>query len=177
MDIVFNQRFFVAGFIVLSVGWSYCFFVYGYIIRQKNYYYLVVMVLAEPKRKKGRPKKKIEIPEYNSNSELRDILIAWNLELVVNLKNECLKTGNIRKPQIKKAKLKEFEVTLQAIKLLNSILKDKSIDDLESKYDLLKDIMLGNTVYSDSDNKIFEMTPQLRAEVEEFENSLNSIKE
>ena len=65
----------------------------------------------------------------------------------------------------------------EAIKLLNSILKDKSIDELESKYDLLKDIMLGNNVYSDIDTQIFEMTPQLRAEVEEFENSLNSIKE
>ena len=135
------------------------------------------MVLAEHKRKKGRPKKKIEIPEYNSNSELRDILITWNLELVVNLKNECLKKGNIRKPQIKKAKLKEYEVTLQAIKLLNSILKDKSIDDLESKYDLLKDIMMGNNVYTHSDNAIFEMTPQLEKEINDFENSLNSIKE
>ena len=88
-----------------------------------------------------------------------------------------MKKGNIRKPQIKKAKLKEFEVTLQAIRLLNGILKDKAIDDLEDKYDLLKDILEGNNLYYDSDSEIFEMTPELEKEINDFENSLNAIKD
>ncbi len=136
-----------------------------------------MIVLVDYKRKKGRPKKKLEIPKYKNNAELRDILIGWNLELVVTLKNECMKKGNIRKPQIKKAKLKEFEVTLQAIRLLNGILKDKAIDDLEDKYDLLKDILEGNNLYYDSDSEIFEMTPELEKEINDFENSLNAIKD
>lgn len=140
-------------------------------------YKMVVNVLTGTKRKRGRPKNKIRIPEYKSNSELRDILILWNLELATNLKIEAMKKGNVRKPQIKKVKLKEFEVALQSIKLLNTILKDKSIDELERKYDLLQDILMGNNVYTDSDNQIFEMTPELEKEINDFESSLNSIKE
>lgn len=101
-------------------------------------------------------RKNIKIPEYNTTSELRDILIKWTLELVVNLKAECLKKGNIRKPQIKKAKLKEYEVTLQGIRQLNSIIKDKAIDELQDQYLLLRDIIRED--HLEKNSEIFELS-------------------
>lgn len=129
------------------------------------------------KKKRGRPKKTVEIPVFNNNSELRDYLIQLGLEITVNLKTEALKKGNVRKPQITKAKLMEYKTTLESIKILNSLIKDKAIDDLENKFRLLEqsvfEIRTGNT----SDSEIFELSDELKKEIEDFENGLKVANE
>ena len=71
----------------------------------------------------------------------------------------------------------EYKTTLESIRILNSLIKDKAIDDLENKFRLLEqsvfEIRTGNT----SDSEIFELSDELKKEIAEFENGLKANSE
>lgn len=111
---------------------------------------------------------KIMIPEFKNDDEIRDYLIAITLELVVNLKENALKKGNVRKAPIVNAKNGQYRVALESIKILNSILKDKEINVLAEK---LKNLEKFGVMGIDEDNKneFFEMSPEVKKELEKLE--------
>lgn len=84
--------------------------------------------------------------------ELRNYLIDLNLKIVEQLSKEALKKGNIRKPKITNAKMSQYRVALESIKLLNTILKDKEIDHLNEKIENLEKIRINpDNNYTESD--------------------------
>ena len=111
---------------------------------------------------------KIMIPEFKNDDEIRDYLIAITLELVVNLKENALKKGNVRKAPIVNAKNGQYRVALESIKILNSILKDKEINVLAEKLKNLEKFgVMG--MDQDNNNEFFELSPEVKKELEKLE--------
>ena len=111
---------------------------------------------------------KIMIPEFKNDDEIRDYLIAITLELVVNLKENALKKGNVRKAPIVNAKNGQYRVALESIKILNSILKDKEINVLAEKLKNLEKFgVMG--MDQDNNNEFFELSPKVKKELEKLE--------
>lgn len=111
-------------------------------------------------------KKKIEIPEFESENDLRDYLINITLEIVVNLKEQALKKGNVRKAPVTNAKMSQYRVALESIKILNSILKDKEINQLSLK---IQNLEKGLIAVNNQENELFELSPEIKKELEKFE--------
>ena len=111
-------------------------------------------------------KKKIEIPEFESENDLRDYLINITLEIVVNLKEQALKKGNVRKAPVTNAKMSQYRVALESIKILNSILKDKEINQLSLK---IQNLVKGLIAVNNQENELFELSTEIKKELEKFE--------
>lgn len=121
---------------------------------------------AKKKRSRGRPKKqKLEIPIFDNNAEFRQYLLDVGLAIVVEVKDQALKRGNIKKPEIARAKNSQYKVVLDAIKILDGILKNTQIDEMETK---LNSLTLGLTPGSDEIPKIG---------VEKLQDDLKELKE
>lgn len=111
---------------------------------------------------------KVEIPKFENENELRDYLINVTLEIVVNLKEQALKKGNVRKAPITNAKMSQYRVALESIRILNTILKDKEINQLAIKIaNLEKGLIAVNN--NESENELFELSPEIKRELEKFD--------
>ena len=120
------------------------------------------------KRGRGRPPKKpIERPKFNSDADFRQYLLGVGLDIVLDMKEQALKKGNIKKPEIARAKTQQYKVVLDAIKTVNTILKDKQMDILETK---IKDIELGLITDANSNDDIV-------IDFNKLQDNFNEIKE
>ena len=123
---------------------------------------------GKPKKKRGRgrPKKqKIEKPKFETNAEIRQFLMDVNLDIIMEMKDQALKRGNIKKPEIARAKNSQYKVLLSAIKTFDTILKNKQIDEIESK---LNSLTLGFTPGNEDAPKI---------DLEKLHDNIKELKE
>ena len=86
------------------------------------------------KRGRGRPRKKPKPrPKFDNDADFRQYLLDIGLDIVLEMKDQALKKNNIKKPEIARAKTGQYKLVLDAIKTINTILKDKQLDILETK--------------------------------------------
>lgn len=101
----------------------------------------------EPKRKRGRPKKpKAKLPEFKNDRDIRNYLLETGLILSLELKEQAVKTNNIKKPNIANAKRQQYKTALDSLKIINDILKDKQLDNLEEKLQLMEEGIISSSV-------------------------------
>ncbi len=133
------------------------------------------MANKKSSKKRGRPKrKKVELPTFESDKEFREYILNNMLELSVNLKTEALKTNNIKRPDIVRAKIQQYKIAIDSLKALNVILKDKEISELSEKLKLMqKGLLFEENTTEDSD---FIMTEGLKVEIDKFNKAIEKIK-
>ena len=86
----------------------------------------------EPKRKRGRPKKKPkELPKFKSDLDIKKYLIQQGLKLSLELMEVATKKNNIKKPEVARAKTQQYKTALESLKTVSYLLKDK--DETEEK--------------------------------------------
>ena len=99
---------------------------------------------------RGRPKKKPkELPEFKSDSEIRDYLIAEGLKLSLELIEMATKKNNIKKPEVTRAKTQQFKTALESLKVVNTLVKDKEIDVLAEKVKLMEEGLIASAMATD----------------------------
>lgn len=125
------------------------------------------------KKKRGRPpKKKAELPKFNSENEIREYILQCSLELALEVKEIASKKNNIKKPSIANAKNQQYKTALTSFKVANEILKDLQINKLEEKVQLMEEGLIASTVANKTEveaseettekiNKLTELTEQL----------------
>lgn len=97
-------------------------------------------VIAKGNAGAGRPKKKeIVVPVFKSDADIRKYLFNTCFKLMENMNKKAMSDNNIKKPEITRAKSQQFKLALDSIKLLNQLLKDKQIDDLSLKINMLEE--------------------------------------
>ncbi len=101
----------------------------------------------EPKRKRGRPKKpKAKLPEFKNDRDIRNYLLETGLILSLELKEQAVKTNNIKKANISNAKNQQYKTALSSLKIINDILKDKQLDNLEEKLQMMEEGIISSSV-------------------------------
>ena len=104
----------------------------------------------ETKRKRGRPKKpKPELPKFKNDRDIREYLLGVGLELSLELKEHAVKTNNIKNPKVTSAKTQQYKTALSSLKIVNDILKDKQLDNLEEKLQLMEEGIISSSVNHD----------------------------
>ena len=104
----------------------------------------------ETKRKRGRPKKpKPELPEFKNDRDIRNYLLETGLILSLELKEQAVKKNNIKKPNVTNAKRQQYKTALDSLKIVNEILKDKQLDNLEEKLQLMEEGIISSSVNHD----------------------------
>lgn len=104
-----------------------------------------------PKKKRGRPKKpKPKLPEFKSDRDIREYILNTGLQLALELKEQALKKNNIKKAPISNAKNQQYKTALKSLETVNSILKDKQLDQLEEKLQLMEEGFIASTVKNSS---------------------------
>ena len=99
------------------------------------------------KRKRGRPKKpKPELPDFKNDREIRQYILDTGLKLSLELKEQATKKNNIKKPNIANAKNQQYKTALSSLKIINDILKDKQLDNLEEKLQLMEEGIIASSV-------------------------------
>ena len=102
---------------------------------------------TKPKRKRGRPKKpKAKLPEFKNDREIREYILNTGLELSLELKEQALKKNNIKKAPISNAKNQQYKTALKSLETVNNILKDKQLDQLEEKLQLMEEGIIASSV-------------------------------
>ena len=87
---------------------------------------------GKQKKKRGRPRKKPkEVPKFETEKQIREFLISESLKLNVELIDIATKKNNIKNPTISRAKATQYKTALEGLKITNSILKDKQIDEIK----------------------------------------------
>jgi len=132
----------------------------------------------EPKRKRGRPKKpKAKLPEFKNDRDIRNYLLETGLILSLELKEQAVKTNNIKKPNIANAKRQQYKTALDSLKIINDILKDKQLDNLEEKLQLMEEGIISSSV--NHDVLIVEDLPEETVEklekLQQLQNELEKI--
>ena len=95
------------------------------------------------KKKRGRPKKpKPKLPEFKSDRDIREYILNTGLQLALEL--------NIKKAPISNAKNQQYKTALKSLETVNSILKDKQLDQLEEKLQLMEEGIIASTVKNSS---------------------------
>ena len=102
---------------------------------------------TKPKRKRGRPpKKKVELPEFKSENEIRDYILKTSLELALECKEIATKKNNIKKTTLANAKNNQYKTALESLKVVSSILKDLQLSKLSEKVELMEEGLIASTV-------------------------------
>ena len=126
------------------------------------------------KKKRGRPpKKKLELPKFNNENEIREYILQCSLELALEVKEIASKKNNIKKPSVANAKNQQYKTALTSLKVANEILKDLQINKLEEKVQLMEEGLIASTVANKTNeieaseetkekiNKLTELTEKL----------------
>ena len=125
---------------------------------------LIVMVNeneTKPKKKRGRPpKKKMELPKFNNENEIREYILHCSLELALECKEVAQKKNNIKKHQIANSKNQQYKTAIQSYKVANEILKDLQINKLEEKVQLMEAGLIAPTISSNNNNETSEETTE-----------------
>ena len=102
---------------------------------------------TKPKRKRGRPKKpKPKLPDFKNDREIREYILNTGLQLALELKEQALKKNNIKKAPISNAKNQQYKTALKSLETVNNILKDKQLDQLEEKLQLMEEGIIASSV-------------------------------
>ena len=114
---------------------------------------------TKTKRKRGRPKKpKPKLPEFKNDRDIRNYLLETGLSLSLELKEQAVKKNNIKKPTVTNAKNQQYKTALSSLKIVNEILKDKQLDNLEEKLQLMEEGIITSSV--NHDNLLEEDLPE-----------------
>lgn len=109
---------------------------------------------SKPKRKRGRPpKKKVELPEFKSENEIRDYILSTSLELALECKEIAKKKNNIKKPSVANAKTKQYDTAIKSLKIANEILDKIQISKLEEKVQLMEEGLIASAMATDKDKE------------------------
>jgi len=131
-----------------------------------------------PKRKRGRPKKpKPKLPEFKSDREIREYILNTCLQLALELKEQALKKNNIKKAAISNAKNQQYKTALKSLETVNSILKDKQLDNLEEKLQLMEEGIITSSVndYNPKDEDLPEESLEKLDRLQEIQEELEKI--
>lgn len=133
----------------------------------------------KPKRKRGRPRKQPkELPKFETEKDVREFLISESLRLNVELIDIATKKNNIKNATISRAKATQYKTALEGLKVTNSILKDKQIDDIKEAIKKMEQNLL--TIQLSEPTATDETTEKISNAVEELTNlnkEIESIKE
>ena len=137
------------------------------------------MVNEVKKRKRGRPpKKKAELPEFQSENEIREYILRCSLELALESKEVAQKKNNIKKPQVANAKNQQYKTAIQSYKVANEILKDLQINKLEEKLQLMEEGLIASVNNSNEDKEeASEETLEKIEKLTELTEALAELKE
>ena len=129
---------------------------------------------VKPKRKRGRPpKKKVELPKFENEKEIREYIINQSLILASELIEMATKKNNIKNPTIARAKTNQYKTALEGLRIINGILKDKQLNDIQDKIQLMEEgliaISLTKANSNEDDSKISEAVEQLTKLNEEIQ--------
>lgn len=106
------------------------------------------------KRGRGRPKKKkVELPEFKSENEIRDYILTTSLELSLEATEIAKKKNNIKKPSVANAKAKQYDTAIKSLKLANDILDKLQISKLEEKVQLMEEGLVASAMATTNDNE------------------------
>lgn len=96
--------------------------------------------VTKPKRKRGRPRKKPkEVPTFKNDSEIREYIIQQSLLLSMELIEIATKKNNIKKPAVVRAKTNQYKTALEGLRVVNSLVKDKQLDEIQTKLRLMEE--------------------------------------
>jgi len=96
--------------------------------------------VTKPKRKRGRPRKKPkEVPTFKNDSEIREFIIQQSLLLSMELIEIATKKNNIKKPAVVRAKTNQYKTALEGLRVVNSLVKDKQLDEIQTKLRLMEE--------------------------------------
>jgi len=94
----------------------------------------------KPKRKRGRPKKQpVKVPTFENDNDIRQFLINESLRLNVELIETATKKNNIKNPTVSRAKAFQYKTALEGLKITNTLLKDKQINEIQTKLKLMEE--------------------------------------
>ena len=128
--------------------------------------------------KRGRPpKKKAELPKFNSENEIREYILQCSLELALEVKEIASKKNNIKKPSIANAKNQQYKTALTSLKVANEILKDLQINKLEEKVQLMEEGLIASTVANKTEVEASEETKEKINKLTELTEKLAEIKD
>ena len=134
---------------------------------------------GKQKKKRGRPRKKPkEVPKFETEKQIREFLISESLKLNVELIDIATKKNNIKNPTISRAKATQYKTALEGLKITNSILKDKQIDEIKDSIKRMEANLL--TIHLNRTNANEETSEKISNAVAELNNlnkEIESIKE
>ena len=131
--------------------------------------------MTDNKRKKGRPKKEPkQLPKFKSDSDVRKYLINEGLRLSLELIELATKKNNIKKPAVARAKIQQYKVALESLKVVNGLLKDKQLTEVEDKLQLMKERITASLVAKDT---IIEPSENVLNAVEGLNKQILTLKE
>ena len=130
------------------------------------------------KKKRGRPpKKKLELPKFNNENEIREYILQCSLELALEVKEIASKKNNIKKPSVANAKNQQYKTALTSLKVANEILKDLQINKLEEKVQLMEEGLIASSVANKTEVEASEETKEKIEKLTELTEQLAGIKE
>ena len=130
------------------------------------------------KKKRGRPKKpKPELPKFKNDRDIRKYILGIGLELSLELKEQALKKNNIKKPNVSNAKNQQYKTALSSLKIVNDILKDKQLDNLEEKIQLMEEGVISSSVpqYEILEEDLPEETIEKLEKLQQIQDELEKI--
>ena len=87
-----------------------------------------------------------QLPEFKNDRDIRNYLLETGLILSLELKEQAVKTNNIKKANISNAKNQQYKTALSSLKIINDILKDKQLDNLEEKLQMMEEGIISSSV-------------------------------
>lgn len=98
------------------------------------------------KRKRGRPPKKpLVLPEFKSDSEIKDYLIQMALKLNLELYENATKKNNIKNPTVSRAKTYQIKTAIESLKITSSLISSKQLDNLEKRFNSFEIGLVNNS--------------------------------
>ena len=127
------------------------------------------------KRRRGRPKKEPkQLPKFKSDSDVREYLINKGLRLSLELIELATKKNNIKKPAVARAKIQQYKVALESLKVVNGLLKDKQLTEVEDKLQLMEEGINASLVAEDT---IVEPSENVLNAVEQLNKQVATLKD
>ena len=132
----------------------------------------------KPKKKRGRPpKKKVELPTFDNETEIRKYILKTSLELSVECKEIATKKNNIKKPSVANAKNQQYKTAISSLKVANDILKDIQIDKLEEKIKLMEEGLIASVTDNEKESEASIETIEKIEKLTELTETMAKLKE
>lgn len=130
------------------------------------------------KKKRGRPpKKKPELPKFNSENEIREYILQSTLELCLEIKEVANKKNNIKNPTISNAKNQQYKTAISSFKTANEILNTLQINKIEEKLKLIEDgLISSDNTSEDLEKESSEKTLEKIEKLTELTEQLSELK-